>query len=60
MEGESVMHYTIFPVMQGHTLGQMHVSDIGQVIVNATKKIFVLAMSVHLQHFCQVHVSWKI
>lgn len=60
MEGVSVTHYIIFPTMPSDSLAQMHVSHTGQVIVNASEKIFLLTMSVHLQHFYQVHVSWKI
>jgi hypothetical protein len=40
MKGVSVTHYIIFPMMPDDFLAQMHVSYIGQVIVNASEKYF--------------------
>jgi hypothetical protein len=59
MEGESVTHYVIFPMMQSDSLAQLHVSHTGQVIDIESEKFFLLTKGVHLQHFCEVHVSWK-
>lgn len=40
MEGVSVTHYIIFPMMPSDSLAEMHVSHTGQVIVNAIEKYF--------------------